>query len=121
LKNPLQLLVHGSSTSKTYITESTERDDQGSRIEVLNDHGYRSDGRRQFELRDINIDLSHQGSADGSVVITHGLTKVLVSVLGPREAKSRSQTIHDRANINVELSVAAFSASEWRKRSKSDK
>lgn len=40
---------------------------------------------------------------------------------GPREAKSRSQTIHDRANINVELSVATFSASEWRKRSKSDK
>ncbi|KAK2463478.1 hypothetical protein APHAL10511_004564 [Amanita phalloides] len=93
----------------------------GSRVEILNDHGYRSDGRRQFELRDINIDLSHRSFADGSAVIAHGLTKVLVSVLGPREAKSRSHTIHDRANVNVELSVAAFSASERRKRSKSDK
>ncbi|KAF8622589.1 hypothetical protein AX15_006933 [Amanita polypyramis BW_CC] len=93
----------------------------GSRVEVLNDHGYRSDGRRQFELRNISIDLLQQSFADGSAIIAHGLTKVLVSVFGPREAKARSQTIHDRANINVELSIAAFSASERRKRSKSDK
>ncbi|KIL67475.1 hypothetical protein M378DRAFT_159291 [Amanita muscaria Koide BX008] len=93
----------------------------GSRVEVLNDHGYRSDGRRQFELRDIGIDLSQQNFADGSAIISHGLTQVLVSVLGPREAKSRSQTIHDRANINVELNVAAFSTGERRRRSKNDK
>lgn len=33
----------------------------------------------------------------------------------------RSQTIHDRANINVELSVAAFSTGDRRKRSRGDK
>ncbi|TFK40078.1 ribosomal protein S5 domain 2-type protein [Crucibulum laeve] len=93
----------------------------GSRVEILNEGGFRSDGRRQFELRDMTIDLSQRGIADGSALITHGLTQVLVSVFGPREAKMRSQTIHDRANINVEVSVAAFSTGERRKRSRGDK
>ncbi|KAH7928290.1 exoribonuclease, exosome component 4 [Leucogyrophana mollusca] len=93
----------------------------GSRVEILNDGGFRSDGRRQYELRDISIDFSLQGTADGSVTIHHGLTQVLVSVFGPREAKSRAQTIHDRANINVEVNIAAFSTGERRKRSRGDK
>ncbi|KAF8199489.1 ribosomal protein S5 domain 2-type protein [Pholiota molesta] len=92
-----------------------------SRVEILNEGGYRSDGRRQFELRTIDIDLSQQGHADGAAVITHGLTHVMVSVFGPREAKMRSQTIHDRANINVEVAVAAFSTGDRRKRSRGDK
>ena len=90
-------------------------------MEILNDGGYRSDGRRQFELRDINFDLSIQGSADGSATVSQGLTQVLVSISGPREAKNRAQTVHDRANINVEINVAPFSASERRKRSKNDR
>ncbi|KIM50906.1 hypothetical protein SCLCIDRAFT_742711 [Scleroderma citrinum Foug A] len=92
-----------------------------SRIEILNDDGLRSDGRRQYELRDISIDFSLQGHADASVTFQHGLTQVLVSVLGPHEAKSRSQTIHDRAVINVEVNVAAFSTGERRKRTRGDK
>jgi len=92
-----------------------------SRVEILNDGGYRSDGRRQYELRDINIDFSSQGTADGSASVSHGLTQVLVSVFGPREAKMRSQTIHDRANINVEVSVAAFSSGERRRRGRADR
>ncbi|KAL4248384.1 RNase PH family protein [Abortiporus biennis] len=92
-----------------------------SRVEILNDGGYRSDGRKQYELRDITIDLTPRGSADGSATITHGLTEVLVEVFGPREAKVRSQTMHDRALINVEVSLLPFSASERRKRSRGDK
>ncbi len=94
---------------------------QSSRVEILNEGGFRSDGRRQYELRDITIDLSQQGTADGSAIITHGLTQVLVSVFGPREAKMRSQTLYDRANINVEVSIASFSTGERRKRSRGDK
>lgn len=45
----------------------------------------------------------------------------MVSVFGPRETKLRSQALHDRANINVELSIAAFSTGDRRKRSRSDK
>ncbi|KAH9481534.1 Exosome complex component RRP41 [Psilocybe cubensis] len=92
-----------------------------SRVEILNEGGFRSDGRRQFELRSIEMDMSQQGHADGSAVITHGLTQVQVSVFGPREAKMRSQTIHDRANINVEISIAPFSTGDRRKRSRGDK
>lgn len=65
--------------------------------------------------------MSQQGHADGSAIITHGLTQVLVSVFGPREAKQRRETIHDRANINVEVNIAAFSTGERRKRSRGDK
>ncbi|KAF6744051.1 exosome component 4 [Ephemerocybe angulata] len=93
----------------------------GSRIEILNEAGFRSDGRRQFELRDLTIDLSKHGEADGSALISHGLTQVLVSVYGPREAKMRSHTFHDRANINVEVVVASFSTGERRKRQRGDK
>ena len=90
-------------------------------MEILNDGDFRSDGRRRFELRSMEIDLSPQGQADGSAVISHGLTQVLVTVFGPREAKMRSQTMHDRANINVEVSVAAFSTGDRRQRSRGDK
>jgi len=92
-----------------------------SRVEILNEGGFRSDGRRQYELRSIGIDLSQQGHGDGCATITHGLTQVQVSVFGPREAKMRSHTIHDRANINVEVSMAAFSTGDRRKRSRGDK
>lgn len=95
---------------------------QSSRIEILNAGGYRSDGRRQYELRTINIDLSPQGSgADGSATLTHGLTQVSVCVFGPREAKMRSQTFHDRANVNIEVGIASFSSSERRRRGRGDK
>jgi len=69
----------------------------------------------------MEIDLSQHGQAEGSAVICHGLTQVLVTVFGPREAKMRSQTMHDRANINVEVSVAAFSTGDRRQRSRGDK
>lgn len=69
----------------------------------------------------MSIDLAQQGQADGSAVVTHGLTNVLVSVFGPREAKMRSQSIHDRANINVEVAVAAFSTGDRRRRARGDK
>lgn len=94
---------------------------QSSRVEILNDGGFRSDGRKQYELRDMSIDLSQQGTADGSAIITHGLTQVLVSVFGPREPKLRSQSLYDRAAISVEVGIAAFSSGERRKRSRGDK
>ncbi|KAJ3538387.1 hypothetical protein NM688_g6527 [Phlebia brevispora] len=67
------------------------------------------------------MDLSQRGTADGSAMITHGLTQVLVSVFGPREAKMRSQTLHDRAVLNVEVNIAPFSTGERRKRNRGDK
>ncbi|OBZ72662.1 Exosome complex component RRP41 [Grifola frondosa] len=94
---------------------------QSSRVEILNDGGYRSDGRRQYELRDISIDLSQQGTADGSAIITHASPRSSSLFFGPREAKMRSQTLHDRAVLNVEMSVLPFSTGERRKRSRADR
>jgi len=95
----------------------------GSRVETLNAGGYRSDGRRQHELRNITIDLSSSSNshADGSAVISHGLTTVMVTVFGPREARLRSLTLHDRAVVNVEVAIAPFSSGERRRRGRGDK
>ncbi len=90
-------------------------------MEILNEGGYRSDGRRQFELREMTMKLGQQGEADGSATINHGLTEVMVSVFGPREAKTRSETIHNRAHIHVEVQVAAFSTGERRRGGRGDK
>ncbi|CAE6490552.1 unnamed protein product [Rhizoctonia solani] len=92
-----------------------------SRVEIINDGGYRADGRKARELRSITIELSPHPTADGSATVSHGLTTVNVCVFGPREAKNRSQTMHDKALINVEVSEAAFSSSERRKRGRNDK
>lgn len=93
----------------------------GTRVEILNEGGFRSDGRKQYELRNIAIDLSQQATANGSALLAHGLTQVLVTVFGPREAKMRSHTLHDRASINVDVNIAAFSTGERRRRPKGDK
>lgn len=94
---------------------------KGTRVEILNEGGFRSDGRKQYELRNIAIDLSQQATANGSALLAHGLTQVLVTVFGPREAKMRSHTLHDRASINVDVNIAAFSTGERRRRPKGDK
>jgi exosome complex component RRP41 len=67
------------------------------------------------------MDIGTHEQADGSATIAHGLTRVLVTVFGPREARVRSQTIHDRAIINLEVNVSPFSAGERRKRTRGDK
>ena len=94
---------------------------QTSRVEILDAKGFRSDGRKRHELRDISISLGSQAEADGSAFLSHGLTQVVVSVLGPREAKVRSQTVHNRSSINVDVNITSSSIGEWRKRSRSDR
>jgi len=95
----------------------------GSRVEILDSGGFRSDGRKQYELRDFNIDLwsPSASSADGSATVSHGLTQVQVNVFGPREPRLRSQSLHDRLFVNVEVSIAPFSSSERRTRGRGDK
>ncbi|GJJ16125.1 hypothetical protein Clacol_010405 [Clathrus columnatus] len=94
----------------------------GSRVEILNHGGYRSDGRRQYELRNFDIDFSGSNStADGYCTVTHGLTTVIAFVFGPREASQRNLTMHDRAIINVEVNVAPFSSNDRRRRGRGDR
>jgi hypothetical protein len=44
-----------------------------------------------------------------------------VSVFGPREARVRAQTLHDRAAIHVEVNIAPFSTGDRRRRGRGDK
>ena len=44
-----------------------------------------------------------------------------MSVFGPREARVRAQTLHDRAAIHVEATIAPFSGSDRRRRGRGDK
>ncbi|CAG8604249.1 14230_t:CDS:2 [Acaulospora colombiana] len=83
--------------------------------------GLRQDGRRANELRKIKCKPSVLSQADGSSYIEQGNTKCLAAVYGPREARQKGQIIHNKAIINVELSLAPFSVSERKKRAKSDK
>ncbi|KAG8708411.1 Exosome non-catalytic core component [Ceratobasidium sp. 395] len=92
-----------------------------SRAEILNDGGYRADGRKTKELRSITIEHSPHPTADGSATVSHGLTTVNVSVFGPREAKNRAQSMHDKALINVDVAEAPFSSNDRRKRGRGDK
>ena len=69
----------------------------------------------------MTFDSTTQAGADGSARVAHGLTEVLVSVFGPREARVRAQTLHDRASIHVEATIAPFSASDRRRRGRGDK
>ncbi|EPQ29560.1 uncharacterized protein PFL1_02779 [Pseudozyma flocculosa PF-1] len=94
-----------------------------SRIELLNAGGYRADGRKQHELRSISIRIggSSDPAADGSATVTQGLTIVSATVFGPREARLASNALHDRATVNVEVSLAPWGAMDRRKRNKGDR
>ncbi|PWN53596.1 putative exosome complex exonuclease rrp41 [Violaceomyces palustris] len=92
-----------------------------SRLELLNAGGFRVDGRKQHELRSISIKLggSIEG-CDGSAEVTQGLTVVSASVFGPREPRLGGQS-HDRATINVEVSLSPWGSMERKRRNKGDR
>ncbi|KAI5949213.1 GPI14 [Candida theae] len=80
------------------------------------------DGRRWNELRRFECRINtHPNSSDGSSYVEQGNTKVICTVQGPNEPSSRAQMNQDRANIEVNLTIANFSTFERKKRSKSEK
>lgn len=83
--------------------------------------GLRHDSRRPYELRSISLDLQTHPSSDGSATVTQGLTTVQCCVFGPREAKQRANTSHDKAGVVVEVGVAPWAGSRETKRTRGDK
>ncbi|GAX81482.1 hypothetical protein CEUSTIGMA_g8911.t1 [Chlamydomonas eustigma] len=90
-------------------------------MEFLSPEGLRLDGRRPRELRRLSCQLDVLANADGSAIFEMGNTKVLAAVFGPREVERRSDRLEDRAIINCEYSMAAFSTGERRRRGKQDR
>ena len=79
--------------------------------DYVSPEGLRLDGRRPAELRNISGALNIFPHSDGSAMIAFGNTKILATVHGPRECSgSRSNQIHDRANLNIRFHAAAFSS-----------
>ncbi|KAK4503860.1 hypothetical protein PRZ48_004775 [Zasmidium cellare] len=82
----------------------------------------RVDGRRWKELRRIHGQMSTQAAADGSSYFEMGNTKIICTVLGPRQpTKSGGRDQSREAIIEVEIGVAGFSGMDRKKRSRNDK
>ncbi|CAN9503506.1 unnamed protein product [Ophioblennius macclurei] len=90
--------------------------------ELLSDQGYRLDGRKASELRKVRARMGVFAQADGSAYLEQGNTRALAVVYGPHEMRgSRSRTLHDRAAINCQYSMATFSTAERKRRPHGDR
>ena len=91
-------------------------------MELYSPEGLRIDGRRWNELRRFECRINtHPNSSDGSSYIEQGNTKIICTVQGPQEPSTRAQMNQDRANLEVNLTIANFATFERKKRSKSEK
>ncbi|GAA95196.1 uncharacterized protein L969DRAFT_92075 [Mixia osmundae IAM 14324] len=97
-----------------------------SRNVLLTSSNLRLDSRRPLEVRPITctLDVLKGLEIDGSASVEQGLTRVSVSVCGPREpraARGAGNARQDRVVINVEIQTATFSGVDRRKRGRNDR
>ncbi|MCP9264915.1 Exosome complex exonuclease RRP41 [Dirofilaria immitis] len=90
-------------------------------MNIISEHGYRQDGRKPHQIRNLNYKLGVYSQADGSAYLEQGNTKVLCAVYGPHEAKQRSRLLEDRCIINCQYSMATFSTNERKERPRGDR
>lgn len=83
----------------------------------------RLDGRRWNELRRIHGQISTQSASDGSSYFEMGNTKVLCTVLGPREQRRAGGGggQQQKATIEASISIAGFSGVDRKRRGRNDK
>ncbi|GAB6020445.1 hypothetical protein CHUAL_003138 [Chamberlinius hualienensis] len=91
-------------------------------LEYLSDQGFRLDGRKPDEPRQIRCRLGGFTQSDGSAYVEQGNTKVVATVYGPHEIRvHRSKTTADKLVINCEYSMATFSTTERKRRPRGDR
>ncbi|GMP61229.1 hypothetical protein CsSME_00023771 [Camellia sinensis var. sinensis] len=90
-------------------------------MEFVSPEGFRLDGRRPMEMRQIRAEIGAVANADGSAVFEMGNTKVIAAVYGPREVQNRSQQINDQALVRCEYSMANFSTGDRMRKPKGDR
>lgn len=80
--------------------------------------GFRIDGRRPHEIRQIKSRLTPFRQADGSAYLEQGGTKVLAAIYGPHEPENENS--EGECKINVEYAKSSFAGIEHRKNRKND-
>ncbi|XP_021916028.1 exosome complex component RRP41 isoform X2 [Zootermopsis nevadensis] len=81
-------------------------------MHLLSDQGLRLDGRRANELRQIRCKLGVFSQPDGSAYLEQGNTKI---------RGSRTKSLHDKALVNCQYSMATFSTGERKRRPRGDR
>jgi ribosomal RNA-processing protein RRP41/SKI6 (EC 3.1.13.-) len=69
-------------------------------------NGLRADGRYPDQTREVNMAVGVVSNADGSAVVSYGLTTAVAAVYGPREAHPRHLTLPDRGIMRVRYHMA---------------
>lgn len=80
-------------------------------------NGKRMDGRGQFDLRSVRIDVGVLHDADGSAFVEWGKNKVLCGIYGPRECIPKHQASPYKALVKCRYMMAPFSSLEEHGRS----
>ncbi|PKU62261.1 exosome complex component RRP41 homolog [Dendrobium catenatum] len=83
--------------------------------------GFRLDGRRPNEMRQIRGEIGVVAKADGSALFEMGNTKVIAAVYGPREVQNKGQQMDGQALVRCEYSMANFSTGDRARKSKGDR
>ncbi|KAL0917797.1 hypothetical protein M5K25_012888 [Dendrobium thyrsiflorum] len=83
--------------------------------------GFRLDGRRPNEMRQIRGEIGVVAKADGSALFEMGNTKVIAAVYGPREVQNKGQQMDSQALVRCEYSMANFSTGDRARKSKGDR
>ncbi|KAF8382485.1 exos-4.1 [Pristionchus pacificus] len=90
-------------------------------MNVLSEHGFRADGRRPEQIRNISCKLSVCPEADGSAYIEQGNTRIMCAVYGPHEATNRAKASEEGCSVSVQLSTAVFATLERKNRRRGDR
>uniref|UniRef100_A0A452ZVI9 Exoribonuclease phosphorolytic domain-containing protein n=1 Tax=Aegilops tauschii subsp. strangulata TaxID=200361 RepID=A0A452ZVI9_AEGTS len=84
--------------------------------------GFRVDGRRPNEMRQLKGEVGVVSRADGSALFEMGNTRVIAAVYGPREIQNRSQQQNRKeALVRCEYRMAEFSTGDRRRKPKGDR
>jgi exosome complex component RRP41 len=90
-------------------------------MNIINEFGYRQDGRRPNQIRNITYRMGIYAQADGSAYLEQGNTKVICSVYGPHECRYRSRMSEEACLINCQYSQTTFSVPDRRNRPRGDR
>lgn len=90
-------------------------------MNIISEHGFRRDGRKPNQIRNINYKLGVYSQADGSSYLELGSTKVLCAVYGPHECRHHSRMNEERCVITCQYSMATFSTNERKDKPRGDR